>query len=310
MYKSILVPLDGSKLAEQVLPYVSLLAKAHQTPIQLLRVFDPVTHELAGQAGGQYTDRLATAFRNDATTYLGQVATSLRSTGVEISVAALEGDPASHIISEAERHPETLVAMTTHGRSGVGRWVLGSITDKVLHSTTSLMLITRAKSDEEFSAEVSLGMLIVPLDGSLLAEQSLPYVAALAQPLDAKVSLVRVTPSVEELMGAISTQQMEVTFGADLPSPEALAQEGDGNAKTYLDRIKEGLNQQGATSVDTQVLHGTPAAAIVDFARGASDNLTVITTHGRSGLGRWLLGSVTDRVVRDSGNPVLVVRSS
>ena len=205
MYQKILVPLDGSKLAEQVLPYVSLLAGAQQAPIQLLQVFDRVPVELTGPSVGQYTDRLATAFRNEATTYLGQIATSLRSTGVEISVAAHEGDTASLIVREAAQQPETLLAMTTHGRSGVGRWILGSMTDKVLHSTTNLMLIVRAKSEEDFSIDVKLGTIIVPLDGSPLAEQSLPYVAALAQPLGAKVSLVRVTPSIEQFLSAVSS---------------------------------------------------------------------------------------------------------
>ncbi|PKB78878.1 MAG: hypothetical protein BZY88_16160 [SAR202 cluster bacterium Io17-Chloro-G9] len=256
----------------------------------------------------QYADRIATAFRNEATTYLGEVAAPLRSTGVEITVAAHEGDAAELIIREAEQQADTMLAMTTHGRSGLGRWIMGSITDKVLHGTTSTMLIVRAKPEESFSTDVSLGTIIVPLDGSPLAEESLPFVAALAQPLGAKVSLVRVTPSLEELIGAIETSQMEMTFTPGMPSPEDVATESDATARTYLEGIKANLENQGVSPIDTQVLHGLAASAIVDLAQESQDNLVAITTHGRSGAGRWVLGSVTDRVVRNSGGPVLVIR--
>lgn len=309
MYQKIIVPLDGSKIAEQVLPYARLLAGAQKVPMELLRVFDPVPEGWTGPSGGQYVDRLATAFRNQATEYLGQIAASLRGDDVEISVAAHEGDPASLIVREAERQPETLVAMTTHGRSGMGRWVLGSVTDKVLHSATNFMLIVRAKSEESVSTEVKLGTIIIPLDGSPLAEESLPVVAALAQPLGAGVSLVRVTPTIKQILATAAFQEMGVPIDPRMPSPDDLAKVADDDARTYLDKIKASLNQQGVSAVETKVLHGNPAGAIVDLVQATPDNLVAMTTHGRSGAGRWLLGSVTDRVVRDTGNPVLVVRS-
>ncbi len=310
MYQRILVPLDGSKLSEQVLPYARLLAAAQHVPMRLLRVFNPVPAEMTGPIPGQYVDRLATAFRNEATDYLEQIARPLRGDGVEISVAAHEGDAASLIVREAEQEPETLIAMCTHGRSGVGRWVLGSVTDKVLHSTTGFMLIVRADSEEGASPQVDFGTIIIPLDGSPLAEQSLPVVAALAQPLGAKVSLVRATSSLEEALGSMSFQEMGTIIGPGMPSPDELAMELDNEAITYLDKIKESLNQQGVSSVDTRVLHGNPAGAIVDAAQESSGALVAMTTHGRSGAARWILGSVTDRVVRESGDPVLVIRSS
>ena len=113
--------------------------------------------------------------------------------------------------------------MSTHGRSGVGRWVFGSVTDKVLHSTTSDMLIVRAASNEISRSTVKLGTIIVPLDGSGLAEQSLPVASALAQWLGIGVSLVRATSTIEDAMGTISFQEMGVDASEGMPSPEDIA---------------------------------------------------------------------------------------
>ena len=126
MYRRILIPLDGSKLAERVLPYAQILAKAQHAPIELLRVFDRVSgSSSANSSGGQYADDFATAFRNEANEYMEQIASSIRSVRVAVTVTYHEGDPASLIIRAAEYHPNTLIAMSTHGRSGVGRWVFG-----------------------------------------------------------------------------------------------------------------------------------------------------------------------------------------
>ena len=313
MYRRILVPLDGSKLAERVLPYARLLAKAQHVPIELLRVFDRLPGVLTNSSGGQGADCSSTAFRNEANEYkyIEQIASSLRGVGVEVTVACREGDPASLIIKEAEQHSNTLIAMSTHGRSGVGRWVFGSVTDKVLHSNMGYMLIVRATSKERRShSDVKLGAIIVPLDGSDLAEQSLPVASALSQSLGIRVSLVTATSTIEEDMNTISFQEMGVDAGERIPSSEDIAKEMDGDARAYLNKRRETLIQQGVTSIETQLLQGSAAGAIVDLVQETSDNLVVMTTHGRSGMGRWVLGSVTDRVVRESGGPVLVIRSN
>ena len=107
MYRRILIPLDGSKLAEQVLPYARLLAKAQHVPIELLHVFDRLPSVLANSSGGQDADCSATAFRYEANEYIEQIASSLRSVGVEVTVASREGDPASLILREAAQHSNT-----------------------------------------------------------------------------------------------------------------------------------------------------------------------------------------------------------
>ena len=280
MYQKLLVPLDGSQLSEQVVPYAGLLGKALQTPIELLRVFDPVPEQWGDPLQGRYLDQIASSFRTEAIDYLNHIRISHLDSGVDVSCAAHEGHAASLIVSEAEKEPNTLITMATHGRSGISRWMMGSVTDKVLHASSAPLLVVRSQDAGAPANEVRLTSVIVPLDGSSLAEQSLPHVVALAQALDLSVNLVRVTPHHEA------------------------------ESIDYLRKVGEELRKQGVPSVDERLLHGHPAAAINDFALEVDDNLVVMTTHGRSGIGRWALGSVTDRVVRHCGDPVLVVRAS
>lgn len=293
MYERILVPLDGSPLAEQVLPYVYILGKALHSQIDFLRVFDPVPEEWADPAHGLYVDHIATTFRTQAQEYLNSVKSSLQDLGDTISVTAREGDPASHIVNQAAREPATLITMSTHGRSGITRWVLGSVADKVLRATANPLLIVRARPVEGFTPGVlstrserwativGINNIIVPLDGSPLAEQVLPHVETLAKALESKVSLVRVTSS-------------------DGSDPEATE---------YLHQVGERLSQEGVSVVEEQLLHGEVASAIVDMTERVPDDLVAMTTHGRSGLERWVMGSVADRVVRYCGAPVLIIRA-
>lgn len=281
MFQKILVPLDGSELAEHVLPYVQLLGNAFQSPVELLRAFSSVPEQWADERQGRYINQFATAFRDEAENYLNHVRTSfLGDLKDAVSVAAHEGDPANLIVTEADKEANTVIAMATHGRSGITRWVMGSVTDKVLHATTTPLLVIRSRDGELPSEEVHLTSVITPLDGSVLAEQILPHVVALAKSLGLTVILVRIAPENRE------------------------------RSRDYLQEVRDELYQQGVFSAEVQVLGGHPAEAIVDLAQETSNNLVAMTTHGRSGMDRWLLGSVTDRVVRHSGGPVLVIRAA
>ena len=317
MYSRLLVPLDGSELAEQVLPYVIALGKAYQAPISLLRVFDPVPPDMGDELHGVYLDQIATAFRNNAETYLEQVRIKLRSAfdglDLPISVVSHEGDPAAIIISEAEKTPGTLIAMATHGRSGVTQWLLGSVTDRVLHATDCPLMMVRAKPQDEFNekdlkGDVAPKTIIVPLDGSKLAERILPHAAYLAKGLDLPVTLVRVTDPIDQYLAMAGYPIMEGIGRTDVSLAEDMVREGNDQAMKYLQGVKEELGRLGVTKTKEIVVQGRADSAVVDLAHNTPDSLVAMTTRGRSGVGRWVLGSVTDRVVRHSGDPVLVVR--
>ena len=144
MYSRILVPLDSSELAEKVLPHATQIAKGMNVPLTLVRIIDPVDPQLTDPKHGLYLDRVSASLRNSAQEYLNKVASSVREEGVTVQCEVREGDVASRIIDEAESEPDTLIAMTTHGYSGVARWVMGSITDKVLRASSNPVLVIRA----------------------------------------------------------------------------------------------------------------------------------------------------------------------
>ncbi len=308
MYKRILVPLDGSKLAEQVIPYVLFLGKDLKAQVQILRVFDPVPPDVTDPFRGIYSHEVAATRQRHAQDYLDGVKAALLGNGLTVATAVEEGSPADQIVAEAEKEPDTLIAMSTHGRSGMSRWVLGSVTDKVLHATPNPLLIIRSHEPAGPTQEVKLDTVIVPLDGSELSEMVLPHVVALASPRRWKVVLARVTPSAGEYYRYMSVQTMDSASKLYYGPYEEFSKEADALAMEYLHRVRENLMKERVASVEERLLQGHPAEALVDLACDTPDCLIAMTTHGRSGVGRWMLGSVADRVVRYSMSPVLVIR--
>jgi len=289
MYSHILVPLDGSVLAKQALPYVRILSKGFQASVELIRVIDPGRD---GQAD--------LGIESEARTYLQTVAASLAVEGINVSSVVHPGDVAPCIIKEAGKRRSTLIAMSTHGRSAATRWLLGSVTDKVLQATTNPLLIVRPDRQEVHPSDVSPRTVVLPLDGSTLAEEVLPRVVALAKALHLRVTVIRVVPS---------STNYQLDIGRHPTIHEASPQQQYEEAAVYLRRVRQKLSDEGVPEVLEHVMYDHPAIAIVDFAREVQPSLVAMTTHGRTGIGRWVLGSVTDRVVRHSESPVLVVRS-
>lgn len=189
------------------------------------------------------------------------------------------GATAEHIVLEAAKHPDTLIVMSTHGRTGAGRWILGSVTDKVLHSVRTPVMIIQAENNDAI-LDGAMGHIVVPLDGSELAEKILPHAVGLAKTLDAKMLLVRAT----------------------------MDDMADAGERDDLERTADRVRGEGVAEVEGMVLPGDPATAIVNMPHEFPDALVAMTTHDRSGMGRWLMGSVTDKVVRNAAGPVIVLR--
>ena len=300
MISRIIIPLDGSLLAEQVLPYVKILGQSTEARIVLVRVVEPAPPDLAAVAEEGLLAPSVERRWQQAHAYLEALAEKLRWEGLVAATEVLEGEPASSIVSVAEQRPGTLVAMCTHGRSGLGRWVLGSVTDKVLHATTNPLLIARARTPEGTPPEVKITSLVVPLDGSALAEQVLPLAADLARKLGVQLALLQATPTIGDYY--------QYAEGPPPDIMEDLARDADEAAAAYLDSTANRLRLEGVPEVEPVLVHGPPALAITDYVHENPHCLVAITTHGRSGIGRWVVGSVADRVIRGSGAPVLVVR--
>lgn len=292
MYQKILVPLDGSKLSAGVLPYVRWLAAALKLPVELLHVNDPA--RLAPYSPpmqhGDYLEKVAESF-----------------SGITKMKCTIEpGKPAEVIVKMAGAERETLVAMATHGYFGAARWLLGSVAEKVLYALTSDLLLMRPGGPDT-SGKVELKTVLVPLDRSEPAEKVLPAVSELANLLDLEVLLVHVTRHV--YVGP--PDAFLPVFGA-IPNLKELWERDKAEGNKYLSEKADRLRARGLAHLSTRLLEGGvdgAAGEIVDLAQKISGSLIAMTSHGESGMGRWLIGSVTKRVVQHSKSPVLVVRS-
>ena len=311
MYSCVLVPLDGSALAAQVLPYAEMVARSTGATVVLLRVVNPYPGELVREGislyretddqGGalpssaDWEDVLA-RINSDAQAYLEQMAETIRSDGVTVETAVRDGDPAECIVAEADRDAGTLIAMTTHGRTGVGRWLLGSVTDKMVRGGRHPMLITRA---QEGGAH-PVNRVVLTLDGSDLSEQALPHAAVMAKSLGVGVTVLRAVSL--NPYGEAFTEYAPIHVGQDV------AGEMESEAGEYVAARVADLQSEGVADVTGSVVTGYPASVILDEVGDAGDKLVTMATHGRAGMARLLLGSVTDRVVRHSAGPVFVIR--
>ncbi len=309
MYSRILTPLDGSDLSEQVLPYARALASRLSLPTTLLMAIEP-GHPSIGQALNPFlhSHETETHRSGHAENYLASVAARLGGAGVSTSTIVPRGEPGVTIVDEAGRDPGTLIAMASHGRSGVARWWMGSVADRVLHTASNPLLLVRSQPHHGAGQESAPERLIVPVDGSEIAEEVLPHIAYLASALTIPVELVQVTISEAEYYQAMSMGLR--VLPPTLPSFQSFSDRLEGEAQEYLSDVKTRLTQQGVANVEARLLQGSPAECIVDLATASANSLVAMTTHGRSGVGRMILGSVAERVVRQSGGPVLLVRAS
>ena len=289
MYEKILVPLDGSNLAEQVLPFVHRLATADDIPIELLTVTDPDARPPFWPAEADKS-------------YLKKVSQTYFPAARRIATAVEIGKPADVIVKRAQDDPGSLIAMSTHGMSGMRRWILGSIASKVVQTATNPLLLIRPVEGVDASASVDLKTVVVPLDGSALAEKVLAQVAALAKKMNIAVHLIRVY--------TLPASALVVAEGVIPQGPEPFRETLRQEAEHYLADKAEQLRTEGLQQVSTTAVEGDAASEIIDIARNTANNLIAMSTHGRSGIGRWVLGSVAEKVVQHSRDPVLLIRAA
>jgi nucleotide-binding universal stress UspA family protein len=296
MYTRMLIPLDGSQVAEQVLPYARFLAKALTIPVELLEVVDlEALRLLTNPERGRYVDTLLGERIETSKSYLEAIAQSFQ--GTQVTCFVEKGKAEDVVIERAAADKNTLIVMATHGRSGMQRWVLGSVADKVLHGSPNHLFLIRANDQGKAIGEAALKTVIVPLDGSPLAETVLPYVVDLAKKMRLEVVLMRAYA----LPPAITAED----YGT---YTDELIGQIEAEARDYLaEKIRE-VKGKGLENVSSVVNIGYGAEEIITLARKTPDNFIAMSTHGRSGIKRWVLGSVTERVVSHSGDPVLIIR--
>jgi nucleotide-binding universal stress UspA family protein len=298
MYRKILVPLDGSATAEAVLPYAEAFAAGFKTSVELLAVIDigAMTIHLAPDKV-RHLDSIIAAEERNCAEYLENVAKRFSPLPTECRM--VRGTPAQTILESTSQDRDTLIAMATHGRSGAKRWLLGSVAEKVLRGTTNPMFVVRAAAAAKTSPERIINSLVVPLDGSPLAEKILPTVCRWARALDIEVTLIRAFEF---------PTRAYVSSATDLPDYDAFRDQARREAAAYLKEKEDFLVSEGVRTVAVLTIEGAAANEIISYAQTAPGAVIAMSTHGRSGVQRWILGSVTEKIVRHADDPVLVVR--
>ena len=311
--KTILVPLDSSALAEQIMPYIRELAPLLSASVRLLQVVPEPERDsmLADSITGlygmseppeRYRERKQLALeeaRVHAEGYLAAQASRLLEDGLDVETEVRIGPVAENIIEVAAGRKPTLIAMVTHGYSGLRRWALGSVADRVIQAAAAPVFLVRG-AEKPLVRPFAIRRILVPLDGSDISRQALPLAAELASCACAELSLLQaVAPAIEgypSLLGQPTAQ-----YGVVL---SALRDQ----AIHELEAIAGELRQQDVP-VSTAVINGHAAETIVDEATRRAASMIVMATHGRGGLRRWALGSIADKVLHATTTPLVLVRA-
>jgi len=314
MFQHILVPLDGSPRAEQALPLAARLAHASGGSVLLLRVATPPIDYGGGLAQApMFSAQMIESELAEAARYLDQIAQSRKLAGVTITTGVRFGLPAPNILDAAST--ADLIVMCSHGRTGVMRWVLGSVAQRTIHHSTVPVLVLRAGeplppvSRADASRPLSA---LVALDGSSLAETALTpaanLIAALAAPARGALHLMQVVKVFPETAqaGFVSELNEEALKRAEayLATVKEQAQETFRDLKLSI-TWSVALDSDAADAIIGTAEHGVQVKGAAGFS---GSNLIAMSTHGRGGLERWVMGSVTERVLSATKLPLLVVR--
>jgi nucleotide-binding universal stress UspA family protein len=306
MYKRMLVPLDGSELAEVVLPYAKELTGRLDLELVLLHVCEP--HRSESQFMCQsYIEHAAEITKRQSREVQTKTGAPKGGKAVEARGVVVTGHPAEEIINYANENNVDFILMATHGRSGIRRWVLGSTADKVLRASRVPIWLVRANIPQEIvHDEWPKRSMLVPLDGSKLAESVLPHVEALAKQRGAELVNVVLLKVFEEpyVNSDYPEASMNLTWKEHVSRiREHFKQE----AKRYLEGVRRHLADAGL-NVRAEVLMGKPSDEIINYAHRNHPNLIVMATHGHSGISRWEYSSVADKVLHGVTSPIFLVR--
>ncbi len=297
MYERILVPLDGSELAQIALPYAEKLARALGSRIILIYVSE-LTEDHYNHMHQFYLRQMVETTKQDAEAFPDKQGLGT----IKVESAILVGDPADQILGYAEKQDIGLIVMSTHGRSGIKRWAMGSVADKVLRAAKQPVALIRAKGarPDMVGERPLLSRIIVALDGSKESKAVIHYIEELASKLQSEVILLQVIVP-EHHIYATGGAEYGVYNEQQLESMKKLG-------RASLEEIVTGLKQKGI-SARAEILLGPAAETIINFADQIHATLVAMTTHGRSGVSRWARGSVAERVLQAGNTPLLLVRS-
>ncbi|WP_224448390.1 universal stress protein [Haloprofundus salilacus] len=305
MYDTILVPTDGSEAAMRALDHALLLARATDASVHALYVANSEPDETSIPPDENETRQYRDVLRRHGEGVLDSVGERVESIPVEtessveiespatnLETALRTGVPHEAILSYADEQRVDLVVMGTHGRSGLRRYLLGSVAERVVRLADCPVMTVHEDDD----APSSYQRVLVPTDGSDCAEAAAEHAVAVARAFDAEIHALSVVNLAEE--GGLFS-----AGGIDSAFVERLDESARADADAVVERARE-----ASVRGESTVVHGVPHEEIGEYATANDVDLVVMGTHGRSGFRRYLLGSVTERVLRTGSTPVLAVR--
>lgn len=306
--KNILVPLDGSALAEQALPYARMIATIFGAKIHVLRVLtvdekeallsaDPaVLYEAEAVFAPIATreSRIWDLLRQQAEGYLEGHSWPMRDAGLDVETHVQIGGAAATIITMAEHLQADVIVMVTHGYSGFKRWAVGSVTDSVVQSTNIPILVVPGSGTP--AEQPRLQRIMLTLDGSEFAKHALASASKLATCANAELFLFRtVAPTMEVYQGMVLPKNLQ----------SALQEQAHHELQTLASELRA-----QHISATASVVGGYAAEKIVEAATQHHVDLIVMATHGYTGIKRWARGSVADRVLHAVDTPLLLVHTA
>jgi len=295
VFKKILVPLDGSKIAEAVIPFAREIAARSGAELLFVTAVQQV-----GVWDAALSLQVLKRESEIAADYLATVEKDVSGEGQKVATQVLDGDAAEAVLAAADEAGVDLIAISTHGRSGVSRWLFGSVATRILEHAGVPLLVLRPKEGEDRGAPGPVvKKILVPLDGSEVAKSVLPVVEEFAKTMGASLVLYH------------SVAPLSAYPGFESAGAAALGEaveEMQRQAREILARASEEVKSRGVEAT-TVVSLGTAVDGVLSAADELDVDLIAIATHGRSGLGRVVLGSVADGVIRRSADvPCLVIR--
>lgn len=292
MLNKILVPLDGSNLGELALNYSAELAKSMNSEVHLVSI----------------CDRIGKEYRNMCNVYLEKVSEGFRSSLQEaitlpkVPTIVIDGQPDTKILDYAIENNINLIVLVSHGHSGIMPWATGSTASKIIQKSAIPILLIRA-SDNVDTKQVSglFRKILVPLDGSMMSEAVLPYVKEIA--VNTKSEII--------LLGVLEQGQHVRTIGGldHFAYTDQQVEQIRQETVAYLNGINQKLTKDGFT-VKTVVKTGDVARVIIDTTIQENVSIVAMSSHGKSGATKWVLGSVSNKILQAGKKPLLLVRPS
>jgi nucleotide-binding universal stress UspA family protein len=285
MYEDILLPFDGSEGAAEVLHHASEIAHWADATIQVLYVAD-TTRDSVTVVEGHTVDALV----REGEDVVDEAAKTLDTLGVSYDTDVVQGNPAPTIVEYADRYDQDLIVMPTHGREGLSRYLVGSVSEKVVRLSSIPVLTVRMQPDETLVFPYE--RILVPTDGSDAATHAADHLVELAAALDATLHVLSVVD--------------DAALGLDVRSTSART-ESEAAATDAVEAVASDAEARGVAETVRHVEHGTPVEVILDSIESNDVDAVGMGTTGRRGTDRILLGSVAEKTVRSAPVPVMTV---